>query len=161
MVFFHHDIIDGPQCTSRKIFSTQLCTLLQLFHPRKLIIGKRSLSSQFCQRPLRYWKGGKSILTWTKIRHCLSSSSRMIRAVQYCAVLLLQLSANLCCTVSFSLPAPEVQLREYQKDLEYRLHHRLSKFDRSVFLNLKLISYFSGVYMAWVFIQKLLELVRS
>ena len=24
-----------------------------------------------------------------------------------------------------------LQLREYQKDLEYRLHHRLSKFDRS------------------------------
>ena len=27
-----------------------------------------------------------------------------------------------------------IQLREYQKDLAYRLHHRLSKFDRSVFL---------------------------
>ena len=27
-----------------------------------------------------------------------------------------------------------LQLREYWKDLEYRLHHRLSKFDRSVFL---------------------------
>ena len=32
-----------------------------------------------------------------------------------------------------------------------RLHHRLSKFDRSVFLNLKPISYFFGVYMACVF----------
>ena len=42
-----------------------------------------------------------------------------------------------------------VQLREYWKDLEYRLHHRLSKFDRSVFLNLKPISYFLGIYMAW------------
>ena len=29
-----------------------------------------------------------------------------------------------------------------------RLHHRLSKFDKSVFLNLKPISYFFGIYMA-------------
>ena len=35
-----------------------------------------------------------------------------------------------------------IQLREYQKDFEYRLHHYLSKFDRSVFLILKPISYF-------------------
>ena len=35
-----------------------------------------------------------------------------------------------------------LQLREYQKDLEYRLHHRLSKFVMSVFLILKPISYF-------------------
>ena len=42
----------------------------------------------------------------------------------------------------------DVQLREYYKDLEYRLHHRLSKF-----LNLKPISYFLGVYIAWFFID--------
>ena len=54
-----------------------------------------------------------------------------------------------------------VQLKEYQKDLEYRLHHRLSKFDRSVFLILKPISYFFGMCMAWFFIQKLLEFIRS
>ena len=36
--------------------------------------------------------------------------------------------------------------------LEYRLHHRLLKFDRSVFLIFKPISYFFGVYMAWFFI---------
>ena len=35
------------------------------------------------------------------------------------------------------------------KDLEYRLHYRLPKFDGSVFLNLKLISYFFGFDMAW------------
>ena len=35
-----------------------------------------------------------------------------------------------------------IQLRKHLKDLEYRLHHRLSKFDRSVFLTLKPISYF-------------------
>ena len=47
--------------------------------------------------------------------------------------------------------------RVYQKELEYRLNFRLSKFDRSV----KPISYFLGVYIAWFFIQKLLEFVRS
>ena len=35
----------------------------------------------------------------------------------------------------------------------------LSKFDRSVFLILKLITYFFGVYMACFFIQKLLEFI--
>jgi hypothetical protein len=33
-----------------------------------------------------------------------------------------------------------------------RLHHRLSKFDRSVFVNLKAISYFFGIFMAWFLI---------
>ena len=47
-----------------------------------------------------------------------------------------------------------VQLREYQKDLECRLHHRLSKFDRSVFLILKPISYSFDVYVAWFFLSK-------
>ena len=37
--------------------------------------------------------------------------------------------------------------------MEYRLHHRLSKFDRSVFLILKPISYF-GVYMARFFLSR-------
>ena len=40
---------------------------------------------------------------------------------------------------------PKVQLREFKKDSEYRLHHCLSKFDRSVLLNLS----FFGVYVAW------------
>ena len=40
-----------------------------------------------------------------------------------------------------------VLLREYCKDLEYRLYHHLSKFDGSVFQS----SYFFGVYMAWGF----------
>ena len=35
-----------------------------------------------------------------------------------------------------------VQVSEYKKELEYRLHHTLSNFDRCVFLILKLISYF-------------------
>ena len=38
--------------------------------------------------------------------------------------------------------------REYQKDVEFRLHHCLSKFDWSVFLNLKPF-FFICVYMAW------------
>ena len=35
-----------------------------------------------------------------------------------------------------------LQLREYWKYLEYRLHHRSSKFDRSVFLNLNQFVFF-------------------
>ena len=35
-----------------------------------------------------------------------------------------------------------------------RLHHRLSKFDRSAFLNLKPIYYFFGVYMACFFLSR-------
>ena len=38
------------------------------------------------------------------------------------------------------------------ENLKYRLHHRLSKFDRSVFLNLKPIY---GVCMAW-FLSRIL-----
>ena len=36
--------------------------------------------------------------------------------------------------------ACKVQLREYQKDMEYRLHHCYSKFDWSVFLKIEPIS---------------------
>ena len=43
-----------------------------------------------------------------------------------------------------------ISLNTAKKILE-RLHHRLSKFDRSVFLNLKPIFYFFGIYMAWFF----------
>ena len=43
--------------------------------------------------------------------------------------------------------------------LEYRLLHRLSKFDRSVYVNLKPISDIFGFYVAWFLIQKLMELV--
>ena len=39
--------------------------------------------------------------------------------------------------------------------------HRLSKFDRSVAINLNPISYFFGVYSAWFLIKKLLMLVKS
>ena len=53
-----------------------------------------------------------------------------------------------------------VKLATAKRILE-RLHHRLSKFDRSVFLILKPISYFFGFHMAWFFIYKLLEFVRS
>jgi hypothetical protein len=41
--------------------------------------------------------------------------------------------------------------------LEYRLHHCLSKFDWSVFLNLKPNCYFFGVYMAWFFYLETIE----
>ena len=47
-----------------------------------------------------------------------------------------------------------IQLGEYQKDLEYKLHHRLSKFYRSAFLNLKPIYYFFGIYMAWFLLSR-------
>ena len=50
-----------------------------------------------------------------------------------------------------------LQLREYQKDLEYRLHHRVSKFDRSVYLISKPISYFWGIYMACFFYLETIE----
>ena len=50
-----------------------------------------------------------------------------------------------------------LQLREYQKDLEYRLHHRLSKFDRSVFLISKPISYFFWRVYGLVFYLETIE----
>ena len=45
------------------------------------------------------------------------------------------------CSVAFRY---KVQLREYQKELEYRLHHQILM---SVFLNLKPISYFLAFYL--------------
>ena len=59
-----------------------------------------------------------------------------------------QIFCGFCKTVieaempAYDLSLQMLQLKEYQKDLEYRLHHRLSKFDRSVFLILKPIYYF-------------------
>ena len=44
-----------------------------------------------------------------------------------------------------------VQLREHWKDLEYRLHHNLSKFDWSVFLILKPISYLLFICLDFLF----------
>ena len=35
--------------------------------------------------------------------------------------------------------------------MEYRLHLPVSKFDWSVFLNLRAVFYFFGIYMAWFF----------
>ena len=61
----------------------------------------------------------------------------------------------------FTLFTQQAQYRrEYQKDVEYKLHHGLTKLVWSVFLNLKPISYDFGIYMAWFFIQNLLEFVR-
>ena len=48
----------------------------------------------------------------------------------------------------------DIQLGEYQKDLEYRLHHRLSKFYRSVFLILKPISNFFRPLYGLVFLSR-------
>ena len=39
--------------------------------------------------------------------------------------------------------------------MEFRLHHRLSKFGWSVLLNLKPISYFFGIYMACFFLSRI------
>ena len=39
--------------------------------------------------------------------------------------------------------------------MEFRLHHCLSKFDWFVFLNLKPISYFLGIYMACFILSRI------
>ena len=54
-------------------------------------------------------------------------------------------------TESVGPPAAERTQFVTAKRILQRLYHRLSKFDRSVFLILKPISYFFGVYMAWFF----------
>ena len=43
-----------------------------------------------------------------------------------------------------------LHLREYQKDLEYRLHGNLSKFDRSVFLISKPSTYIYFLVLIWL-----------
>ena len=49
-----------------------------------------------------------------------------------------------------------LQLREYWKDVEYRLHHRLTKFDWSVFLNLKPISYFLAfIWLGFFYLESI------
>ena len=47
------------------------------------------------------------------------------------------------------------------KDTKWASDHHLAKFDRSVVVNLKPISYYFGVYITWFLIHKLLELVKS
>ena len=76
--------------------------------------------------------------------------------LQKCALLLLTHAAMHKLKFRHSEKATKIlQLREYQKDLEYRLHHRLSKFDGSVFLILKSISYFlEFTYMDWFFYRE-------
>ena len=53
-----------------------------------------------------------------------------------------------------------VQLRGNQKDFHFQLHHRLSKFEVPVVVNLKHIFELFGLYTTCFFIQKLLELIR-
>ena len=48
-----------------------------------------------------------------------------------------------------------------KKQNEHLIIHRLSKFDKSVVVNLKPILYLFGVYTTWFFIQKLLELLKT
>ena len=67
-------------------------------------------------------------------------------------------SQEICLNCFQRVSCTFLQLREYQNDLEYRLHHRLSKFDRSVATS-PLIQNF-GLCFSFLFIQKLLELVR-
>ena len=59
----------------------------------------------------------------------------------------------------FSMPM--LQLRGNQKDVNFQLHHRLSKFEVPVVVNLKHIFEFFGHYDTCFLIQKLLELIRS
>ena len=65
----------------------------------------------------------------------------------------LSLENNLAKNQSYLL-CLALQLREYKKDLEYRLHHRWSKFDRSVFLILKPISYYFWRLYGLVFLSR-------
>ena len=51
-----------------------------------------------------------------------------------------------------------IQLRGNQKDFNFQLHHRLSKFEVPVVVNLKHIFELFGLYFL---IQKLLELITS
>ena len=52
------------------------------------------------------------------------------------------------------------QLRGNQKDFNFQLHHRLSKFEVPVVVNLKHIFELFGLYTAFFLIQKLLKLIR-
>ena len=54
-----------------------------------------------------------------------------------------------------------IQLRGNQKDLNFQLHCRLSKFEVPAMVNLKHIFELFGLYTTCFLIQKLLELIRS
>ena len=54
----------------------------------------------------------------------------------------------------------DVQLRGNQKDFNFQLHHRLSKFEVPVVVNLKHIFELFGLNTTCFLIQKLLELIR-
>ena len=69
----------------------------------------------------------------------------------------LQLLTLRHCWQSF---ASQVQLRGNQKDFNFQLHHRLSKFEGPVVVNLKHIFELFGLYTTCFLIQKLLELIR-
>ena len=61
----------------------------------------------------------------------------------------------------FHQPVTEfLQLRGNQKDFNFQLHHRLSKFEVPVVVNLKYIFELFGLYTTCFLIQKLLELIR-
>ena len=53
-----------------------------------------------------------------------------------------------------------IQLRGNQKDFNFQLHHRLSKFEVPVVVNLNQIFELLGLYTTWFLFQKLLELIR-
>ena len=53
-----------------------------------------------------------------------------------------------------------IQLRGNQKDVNYQLHHPLSKFELPVVVNLKHVFELFGLYTTCFLIQKLLELIR-
>ena len=87
---------------------------------------------------------------WLPLLLRAQPSSKISRKSQETKLVLL-FSSSLSLETN-QLWSDKLQLREYQKDLEYRLHHHLLKFERSVFVILKPISYFFAVYMAWFFI---------
>ena len=54
-----------------------------------------------------------------------------------------------------------IQLRGNQKDVNFQLHHRLSKFEVPVVVNLKHTFELFGLYNTCLLIQKLSDLIRS
>ena len=86
---------------------------------------------------------GASTLLWAKTQQLPEEAFRQLHSI-YGDHFPIEARHHLAGKSSF------LQLREYLKDLEYSPHHHLSKFDRSVFLNLR--AFFFVVYIAWVFI---------
>ena len=136
-------------CQMMKEFRLVMTSVFIWFNPSLVLLYKKKNSPKAFKMVKRW--------TWNEIFYSLLSSSLELRKsvvsqqpensvnIFFCLFI--------CLFVSVSYFAVDnIQLREYWKDLEYRLHYLSSKFNRCVCLNLKPISYFFGIYMAWFFI---------